>query len=123
MEAFDKRSGAINSEANFIDPALVATGRNEIVLRIVLGVPCSVIAMLFMLVSFLPTNYNWDPGMPDYSDPDAMSRAMLTSGFTVILAAIGIVLLWRWKLSVILFSVILAIGIYRFTTLLYHFSG
>jgi hypothetical protein len=115
--------GASNSGPHFVDPVLAVARRNEAIARIVLGILCSIIAILFMFASFLPTSYNWDPEMPDYSDPDAVSRAILTSGFTALLAAIGTVLLWRWKLLMMLPSIILAIGIYRFITLLPHLGG
>ncbi|MGN9845509.1 hypothetical protein ACTMTI_46055 [Nonomuraea sp. H19] len=88
-----------------------------------MGAATATLGWFAMLASFMPTNYNWDPGMPDYSDPDSVRLAMVASGFATFLTAAATALLWRSRVAVLVLCLLLAVDIYRFVTLLPHYEG
>ncbi|MGW0199042.1 hypothetical protein [Nonomuraea sp. NPDC003201] len=73
-----------------------------------------------MLASFMPTNYDWDPEMPDYSDPDMMTLATAASGSAVLLTLLAMAFVWRSTSAFVVFSLLLAVDLYRFTMLITH---
>jgi hypothetical protein len=73
-----------------------------------------------MLASFMPTNYDWDPDMPDYSDPDMMTLATAASGSAILLTLTAMAFVWRSTSAFVVFSLLLAVDLYRFTNLITH---
>src|SRR5690242_6100388 len=71
-----------------------------------------------MFVSLMPTNY--DPEMPDYSDPDMVAVATAASGSATLLTLTAMAFVWRSTSAFVFFSLLLAVDLYRFTTLVTH---
>jgi hypothetical protein len=63
------------------------TGRNAPprAARAGMGAATATLGGFAMPAGFMPANYNWDPGMPDYSDPDGVWLATVASGFATLL--------------------------------------
>ncbi|RSN14352.1 hypothetical protein DMB42_07485 [Nonomuraea sp. WAC 01424] len=93
------------------------------VARLAMGVFTGSLGMLTSLVSQTPTNHNWDPGMPDYSDPDLVLIATGASGFAVFFFALTMAFFWRSKIAVAVSFPFLAGELYRFATVVPHFTG
>jgi hypothetical protein len=91
--------------------------------RLVMGALTGMSGLFAMLVSLMPTNYDWDSAMPDYSDVNMVTITTVASGFAVILVVAAAALLWRSRVLVLVLSLLLAVDIYRFITLLPHYEG
>ncbi|WP_433245913.1 hypothetical protein ACQPYK_44305 [Streptosporangium sp. CA-135522] len=83
----------------------------------------SILALFMMLISFMPTSYSWDPEMPDFSDPDGVFLAFLSSGISLFLATVVLVILRKHKSAWIAYLVFAALSGYRFAELAPHFQG
>ncbi|MET8336935.1 hypothetical protein [Streptosporangium canum] len=83
----------------------------------------SILALFAMLLSFIPTSYNWDPEMPEFSDPDSVLFALLFSGFGLYVATMVLLILRRHRVTWIAYLVFAALNGYRFVTLALHFQG
>ncbi len=81
------------------------------------------VGLLAMLVSFMPTNYDWDNSMPDYSDVTMVMVTTVASGFAAVLTVAATAFFWRSKALVLTLSLPLAVDIYRLITLLPHYEG
>jgi hypothetical protein len=102
---------------------LLATAhRNAMLARIIMGVFLAVGGLCTMLVSFMPTNYDWDSAMPDYSDATMVTLASVASGSAVFCIGAATALFWRSKVVVTLLSVPLGGVLYRFITLVPHWQ-
>ena len=83
----------------------------------------SVLALFAMLISFIPTSYNWDPEMPEYSDPDSVLFALLCSGSGLLLSTAVVLILRQHRAAWIIYLVFVALNGYSFVTLALHFQG
>ncbi|MEV4180625.1 hypothetical protein AB0J28_04160 [Streptosporangium canum] len=83
----------------------------------------SIPALFMTLISFLPTNYDWDPEMPAFSDPDRVFFAFYSSGISLFLATVVLVILRNHKSAWIAYLVFAALNGYRFVEVAPHFQG
>ncbi|MEW1838708.1 hypothetical protein AB0392_12200 [Nonomuraea angiospora] len=73
-----------------------------------------------MFVSLMPTtNHGWDSETP-YSDPDMIAVATAASGSATLLTLTAMAFVWRSTSAFVFFSLLLAVDLYRFTTLVTH---
>lgn len=79
-------------------------------------------AAFTMLLSFMPTNYDGDPGMPDYSDSESVFLAATCSGTAIGIALIALALLRKTKVAWIIPTILIAVNVYRFAGLVPHFE-
>jgi hypothetical protein len=70
----------------------------------------------------MPTNRDWDPTWPDYSDNDSVALATMASG-SAFVAGLTAAVVFGKKFSWLFFVAFLAIAGYRFVTLLPHYEG
>ncbi|WP_156056379.1 hypothetical protein [Streptosporangium roseum] len=83
----------------------------------------SILALFMMLISFMPTNYDGDPEMPDFSDQDGVFFAFFSSGISLFLATVVLVILRKHKSAWIAYLVFAALNGYRFVEVAPHFQG
>lgn len=83
----------------------------------------SILALFMTLISFLPTNYDWDPEMPAFSDPDRVFFAFYSSGISLFLATVVLVILRKHKSARIAYLVFAVLNGYRFIEVAPHFQG
>ena len=93
---------------------------NARVARLVMGLLAGGLGLLAMLLSFIPTHYNWDPDMPSYTDVNKVSIATAAASFASAFTVTAIAFLWRSRVAVALLSLLLAVGLYRFLALIPH---
>ncbi|MFI7692697.1 hypothetical protein ACIBQ6_26745 [Nonomuraea sp. NPDC049655] len=123
MESFGGLSDLVVRRTQEEQRRLAAAHEKSRVARIAMGVLTGSIGLLASLASLVPTNHNWDPAMPDYSDPDLVMIATTASGFAVLLFVMTLLFLWRSKTAVA-FSLLFLVGdIYRFVTVVPHYTG
>ncbi|GAA3677305.1 hypothetical protein GCM10022224_046830 [Nonomuraea antimicrobica] len=91
--------------------------------RLVTGLAAAAFGLFAMLASFMPTNYNWDSAMPDYSDTDMVFLATWASGGSVLLIAFAAGLLWRSRVMIAILALLLSVDLYRFSSLVPHYQG
>ncbi|MER6505447.1 hypothetical protein ABT158_01475 [Nonomuraea sp. NPDC001636] len=128
----EMRGGGLESFDGVSDPVvrrmqeqrrLAAAHENSRVARIAMGVLTGSLGVLASLAGLVPTNHNWDPSMPDYSDPDLVMIATTASGFAILLFMLAVIFLWRSKTAVAFLLLFLVGDIYRFVTVVPHYTG
>ncbi|MEU6712778.1 hypothetical protein ABZ897_14960 [Nonomuraea sp. NPDC046802] len=95
--------------------------RKNDVARVVAGGCLSGVALFAMLLSFIPTNHDWDPSWPAYSDHESVALAIMASGFAIIVGLTAAVVFGK-KVAWGIFVAFLAIEGYRFVELLAHYE-
>ncbi|TMR97993.1 hypothetical protein [Nonomuraea basaltis] len=122
MESSDRIPDAGTQYTQEIHRRLSAAHKTAEVARIVMGVISGMLGVLAMAASFMPTNYDWDSSMPDYTDVNMVTITAVSSGLAILFTAASIAFLWRRKIVVVGLILLVAVDIYRFATLVPHYS-
>ncbi|MGW4403242.1 hypothetical protein ACWEJ6_04390 [Nonomuraea sp. NPDC004702] len=123
MESFGGQSDPVVRRTQEEQRRLAAAHEKSRVALIAMGVLTGSLGLLASLASLVPTSHNWDPAMPDYSDPDLVMIATTASGVAILLFVLTLIFLWRSRTAVA-FSLLFLIGdIYRFVAVVPHYTG
>ncbi|MET8047788.1 hypothetical protein ABZU75_09285 [Streptosporangium sp. NPDC005286] len=83
----------------------------------------SILALFTTIISFRSTRYDGNPEMPDFSDPDGVFLVFFSSGISLFLATVVLVILRKHKSAWIAYLVFAALNGYRFVEVAPHFQG